>query len=170
MPAGELKGVNPYGDRGLLCCGERDVAATEIKTVVPRRRFIRNDLQRVGVSQLGIAGGGGAQEFVACDVHDYHAIACDKAETVGSWREDFISDLEMNLIQEISLVGLLNGGRVTGGVHQGEQGEVSTHETNSGRVAPLNGCAQTFIEDGLRQNSGSLRAIENARLEVWLRC
>lgn len=110
------------------------------------------------------------QDFIPGDVHDYHAIACDKTETVGAWRKDLISDFEMNLIQEVGLVGLLNGGRITGRVHQGEEREVSAGETNSGGVAPLYRCAQSFIEDGFRQNSGSLRAIENAGLEVWLRC
>jgi len=135
---------------------------------VPRLFVIGNQLQWVGASELRIARGGGAKQLVASDIHHGDVIA-NEAEAVGAGRKNLVADLEMNLVQEVGLVRLLNGGGVSRRIHQSYKGEVSIAEAYSGRVASLNGSANSLVEDGLRKDSGGLVAIEDAGFGVCLR-
>ena len=146
--------------------GEKDVAAAEIEAEVAGGGGVGNDLERVGARHAVIANGGGAEEFVACDVHDDDLVVGDEAEAVGSGREGLVSDLQMDFVEEVALVGLLDGGGVTGVVDERHEDEIAAGEADAGGVAALDGSALSFVEDGGGKNCGGLGTIEGADLGI----
>ena len=84
---------------------------------MPGHGFVGDDVQGIGASELRIACCGGAEDFVAGDIHHDDVIA-DESEAIGAGREFLVADFEMDFIEQVGLVGLLNGGGIPGGVDQ----------------------------------------------------
>ena len=154
----------------LLRRRKRDVAAAEVEAIGSGGGGIGDDLEGVGTGHVLVADGGGVKDFVAGDVHDDDAVTGDEAEAVGTGGEDLIADFEMNLVEEIALVALLDGGGVAGGVDERREDEGAVGEADSGGVAALDGGALPLVVDGGGHDRRCLLAVEHADFGLGGRC
>src|SRR3954464_237688 len=101
----------------------------------------RENLQRHGASELSVMCGFGGEEVVPADVHHEERVVGDKAEAVGSGCEAMTADFDGGLREEVSLILLLNGTGITGGIDEGGQKESICREAHATGVTSLDGGA-----------------------------
>ena len=101
---------------------------------------------------------------MAAEVHDDELIVGDEAAAVGAGSEAVAADLEGGFGNEVGLVLLLDGARVSGGIDEGGEKEGVLRETDAGGVAGLDGGALAAEEDGGRKDSSGIGGVEDFSL------
>jgi len=122
------------------------------------------NLQGRGAAEFSIMCGFGGKEVVSADIHDEEGIVGDKAEAIGSGGETVATDFDGRLSDEISLILLLDGTRVAGGIDEGGKEESVCRESDADRVTGLDGGALSAEVDGGWQDGSRFGGIEDLGL------
>lgn len=155
------------GGEALLRAMKINTVAAEAEFVYTRGRPVK-DLQGRGPGHRLIVAAGGAQEFVAADVQDNEVIP-DKADSIGAGRQAMVAKFQGNLGEQISLVFLLKGRGIAGGVNQNSQNIMAVGIVDAGRVTQLGASGFSGEIDRIGEHFGCVSGVQDGGLGWRLR-
>lgn len=136
----------------LVAAVEADAIASGAEAIVAGTAA-GDDLHGPGAGHLGVVGGVGLEEIVIADVHHPEVIG-NEAETIGSGRQMMAGKFEGRFREQVTLIFLLNGGGVAGGIDEDGEGIGAVGEVDACGVAQLGVGGFPCKEDGIGQDLG----------------